>query len=762
MTTTSHQTNQPRLLLTVGALLAFAITVQGGEWDRCGPDESPSSRDDLPARDPARSLSLPTDATAARRLEAARDYIQQREWTNAVRALQALLDSPEDYLVPAGGAKPAETSRWVGVRIQAHRLVGSLPREGRALYESIHNPRALALLTDGRKKGDWEQVGEVARRYFHTEAGAEAVRLLGTHHLDRGQFLPAMLCFQQLLERTDPSRLPPAALLAAAVAFHQAGDATRGEQLSRLLAARALQGLRLGERPLRLEELERELARHRILEVRPADWLLFGGDASRSARVPAGGDELKAHWQQASIHESATQSWLRSATQASEVRSRPMLPGFHPLVVRDWAIYRGHRGLQAVNLKTGETEWQCPMEGALDFLAADLTTLPPLATWVSGFLQTNPHVLYENATVGTLSSDGTRVYAVDDLAVPPYPGSLLGFGARPGADRQATFGPGLTAAAYSSRLLAVDVASGKLLWEVDGRGAKESGERAGGCFLGPPLPLAGQLFGVVDRQQELQLVCLEPVRGRMLWTQALVAAQSRLLLDTNRRQQALPPAYANGVLVCPTNAGVIVGLDLFTRNLLWAYAYPLATSPLAGWDQQGGGRGRRSWPRNPPDFYADWKSTAPLVREGRVIFSAPDGTSIHCLSLRDGSLQWQAPRKEGDLFLAGVHAGRVLVVGKQECRALRLDNGEELWKTATGLPSGQGLMAGETYYLPLRTSATEKGPLVLAIELDRGLITARMSAPGGEALGNLSAGGDSLLSQTITGIKAFGFARPRR
>jgi outer membrane protein assembly factor BamB len=144
------------------------------------------------------------------------------------------------------------------------------------------------------------------------------------------------------------------------------------------------------------------------------------------------------------------------------------------------------------------------------------------------------------------------------------------------------------------------------------------------------------------------------------------------------------------------------------------------------------------------------------VGQGRVVFTAPDEPSVHCLSLRDGSLLWKAERATDDLYVAGVVAGRVLLVGRQACRALDLANGKQLWRLDTGLPSGRGVAVGGVYYLPVREAGKEKEPAVYAIDVARGVVVTRARPPGKEAPGNLLFGPrGEVVSQTATAVTAY-------
>src|SRR5262249_2181142 len=164
-----------------------------------------------------------------------------------------------------------------------------------------------------------------------------------------------------------------------------------------------------------------------------------------------------------------------------------------------------------------------------------------------------------------------------------------------------------------------------------------------------------------------------------------------------RRTEAAHLAYAEGILVCPTNAGAVLGVDLLSNSLVWAYPYREKTE-TEEW-RPGVGRGGLppGWVMTPdgrmvgPSPPQQWKVTAPVIVDGKVIFTAPDSRALHCVNLRDGAPLWKIQRAEDDQYLAGVFGGRVVVVGKKSVRALSLDQGETVWNVDTGMPSGQGV-----------------------------------------------------------------------
>ena len=156
-------------------------------------------------------------------------------------------------------------------------------------------------------------------------------------------------------------------------------------------------------------------------------------------------------------------------------------------------------------------------------------------------------------------------------------------------------------AALCNRLAAYDIRTGKLKWHMGGPAGQYALRQPETFFLGPPLPLMGQLYVLAETKGEMRLLALDAATRQP----ALVAAIGRgrataSLQDPVRRWAGVSPSYADGVLVCPTSAGAIVGVDLATRSLLWGYCYgqgraaTAATSACAG--ACGGAVERRAGP----------------------------------------------------------------------------------------------------------------------------------------------------------------------
>jgi outer membrane protein assembly factor BamB len=750
-----RNTSRTRVVLLAAGLWA-ALALRGDQARA----QEPTAKKDFPKF--SSFLSLATDASFQKKLAVLQEYLKAQDWKEAMPPLQELLDQEEDVFVPVHrkGSGDKATLHWASGWEEADRLFAALPPKALELYELHSGARAKDLLAQARKQGDLLLLAEVVRRYRYTRAGGEALDLLGTHHLDRGRYDLAAACFDRLLQRSNAGELPPLSLIKAALAYQRVGNKAALEKTWQRLVHKAPDGVSLGKKTMTLTQLRKELDRlgSGPSELSPSsDWVMFGGNPSRSALGKGSLPAPKALWQQATAFESITQVWVEGALQNLRTRSQPLVPGFTPLAVDGRVVYRSHRGVHALDQKSGKILWESPSSWSLESLVEEATQYAHANKWLYTYLHNYPHVLIDNSMVGTLSTDRSRVYSVEDVAVPPYPsnyGSLLG-GA--GQKLQLALAPGLTQAVHHSWLLARDLETGKAVWELGGPSGKEATSPLHDShFLGAPLPLEGRLYVLTEKDQSLGLVCLEAATGKLRWAQMLAISKNSLALDGGRRTQAVHLAYGEGVLVCPSNAGAVVAVDPLTHRLRWAYAYREEPKPSSEPIIPVRGKARLlrlSLSQTPPNFAPHWKTTAPIIQDGKVIFTAPDEPAIHCLNLHDGSLRWKASRDEFDVYLAGVFDGKVLLVGKQSCRALRLSDGKLLWQVETGMPSGMGSAVGKIYYLPLQKGIKEAGPCICALDLEKGVVAATVAQK--EVLGNLVFQGGEVISQTAVSVAVY-------
>jgi hypothetical protein len=108
---------------------------------------------------------------------------------------------------------------------------------------------------------------------------------------------------------------------------------------------------------------------------------------------------------------------------------------------------------------------------------ADARKIQAMTQWLQTYVQQNqkPQLLLENSVLGTLSTDGNFVFAVEDLAVPPplfrHPFARV-------EDPRTAWGAEIADAIGHNRLQAFELATtGKLKWELGGKPEKKEGEK---------------------------------------------------------------------------------------------------------------------------------------------------------------------------------------------------------------------------------------------------------------------------------------------
>src|SRR5262249_44357105 len=155
----------------------------------------------------------------------------------------------------------------------------------------------------------------------------------------------------------------------------------------------------------------------------------------------------------------------------------------------------------------------------------------------------------------------------------------------------------------------------------------------------------------------------------LLWSQKLGKPSSALPGDATRRYQGAFLAASDGIIVCPTNSGAVVAVDIMSPSLLWAHAYrkPLPP-PRITHDPT---TGRQKTPETRPE--GRWRTAGPIITGGKVLLAAYDSETLDCLDLRTGKVLWRTHREPTDLYIGGVANDKVIIVGKEDVRAYHID-----------------------------------------------------------------------------------------
>jgi outer membrane protein assembly factor BamB len=694
--------------------------------------------------------------------------IADSRWNDALDLLQRVASLPEDTLYRT------DTGSWVSVHDEAQRLIGEAPPEPLAQYRAQFGGLAKQLLAEANRGNDPADLGRVARSYYHTDAGYEAANRIGSLHLDRSEVVLAAKWFSALW-RARPALTQSAVWRAkASLALSQAGQAELAKEVFDISAAEApaTASAVAGGSPGAARWLASTPKFAGPVESPLTEWPMFFGTPRRTGIVVGGEPLLLPRWRVAITDRQPVRAQIEHLLEDLSDLGHTPLPLIFPTMVGGKVVFRTLHGVLVVDAETGRPLWQTDELQPLERLIAGVAGQPDGMNGniflprqlmmrnvrVAGFANNNfynnaamgenqplCHMLFRNANFGLTSSDGRRLFVVDDPQVltnrqPGYPGNWVD-----------PNNPGSSAA--GAKLIAFDIETGRALWEVGGPSNGESFDPplAGYFFFGAPVVDGDDLFVIGEStsgetNKQIRLICLEPETGVLKWTQLVASADPDIEKDLCRRWWTAQVTIADGLVICPTTVGWTVAVDRLTRTLLWGHR--AAVSPRPNQPVFGGDNEMANvvplWPLRDA-----WGPAPPVVQHGRVVFSSPEGQNFVCLDQATGKELWTKPRGAGSYF-AGVHEKLAIIVGRTEVSAWQLDKGAEAWPSVKiPAPAGRGVMLADQLYLPISTGE------IWTIGLGKGELLGKMSLPENTPVGNLAMYHGMLLSVDALGLTAF-------
>jgi outer membrane protein assembly factor BamB len=721
-------------------------------------------------------------------LDGAESALRTGETNRAVAQLQQVLDQPGDHFIWI-----ESEHRLASARRRAVDLLSASDGKTREFYNWLHATEAQRLLERGLAASDPAVVTQVARRFFHTASGFEATNWLATRWLDRGEYALAVrawrllaadpchrkrvnagmlrklrvaerLCGGDLLADTSIVTRPMAPISAGLGPRELRSDGNQAA-VARTVDLASLDEDAGSDQPSKEPRAEHALAAFESFAAVEPGVGLSNGSSSIPYMTPtwrvgliepknASGSEIS----------DLVRRWERQSSQREDKRPVAVQSA---LVVGGAIVLRDYAGFRALDVNSGRELWKYSATTSLARALAEADQ-PHSAVESSSSHETPRDVLMgayaANSILGTLTTDGRRVFAVDSMDFRPRQPGV------PVDENGETQHGSQRLSRNANRLIAVDVhspsrdAAGlvKPVWSVggavgtshwfyrmdandDGRitqaeflgtpeqfkqldsngdgsiDAKEA-ERAGDkieqqplhghFFLGPPLALDGRLYAITECDCQLNLVALSAANGSVLWVQGIGYVDRPIDEEPLRYALACTPASGGGVIVCPTQAGMLVGVDALDGALLWTY--------YCG-DEDGSGS-ETSWSFACRHTFGNpgFPNVA-LVEGNQVVVLPRQSEAIQCLDLLTGRGIWKKPRGDGE-FVAAAADGVVMVVGERLCRGLFLADGAERWSIRVGEICGSGVRLGGEYLIPLSDNR------IAAIDIRTGMRRRDLSA----------------------------------
>jgi outer membrane protein assembly factor BamB len=643
------------------------------------------------------------DLRQARMLDRVAAELKNGKLLNGLRHLQLILNRSDDCFV-----WHRDSGEPVGLRRTAEEMIAKLPSQGRNTYQKLFGKQADVRVREADLTADVAGYQYVLRRYFHTHAGFLAATRLARLAFDREEYSTVTGLWIRLQnDHVHQNRITPQMKLMLAIAYRHLGDENSANKLKQSLAGHQFRiaGKIMTANDWLLNSVQRRESQN--------DWRMPLGNPRRNLPVAVSTPFPNPVWTVSSLKTNREQinSLIDKWEQAQSSAAEPQAIANTAIVVKNTVITRDFQGIQALDLQTGKEKWSFANPSSkIKNLLSSVDTSQSLSYLQKGFA--------ENSAMGTLSSDGHFVFAV----IGTKWGSALSRNSNPFQ----RLPPGAPRTAESelryNRLIALRLHSsdasqiGKFAWLTGGKlspTVEGSQNLTGHFFLGPPLPIGGKLFVMTELNQRLHLACMNAREGRLLWLQPVAFADRQISRNLTRRYISCTPSYANGIVVCPTKTGFLIGVDAETGSLLWANC---CGDNLENESQIS--RSRKSSPRKGHAGFCP----LPQIRNGRVLYLPPLSNNLHCIQLSTGKTLWKSPRNEGE-YLAAINDDRVAIVGRRQTRCLTLLNGKELWSTATGAPSGRGIQLKDRILVPLETG------LIVSLDLANGHIIGHSGKP---------------------------------
>nr|MBC8290496.1 PQQ-binding-like beta-propeller repeat protein [Planctomycetota bacterium] len=439
------------------------------------------------------------------------------EWNLVIEVAEALFNPrafPHDTLIRR------KDGTLVSIRREAIALIGRVPEQYRRVYVEEFAKVAEAMLAEAVANGDTRQMVEGATRYFWTPSGPKAADVLATRHLDRGEFTIAADWLEQLLSVKSPITETASWKKKAAVAFRMAGREALADQL-------------------KVDTIDPNLLGERIATTKPRsveEWPLLFGNSRRFSVGVGSAPVLLKRWTLPTTWNRPLEKKIDEMIDGFTDSNRATLPAPMPLLVNGKIICRTFRGVQVADAATGKPLWSTGGSSSVEaMLTGQMDNVQMQMAWNGNpgfFLQqsssTNSsggplgQLMFQNAARGLLSSDGHRLYVIEDTPLFTLNRTSMRFGRRQN-----------TNVFRGNRLKAYDLETGRPLWEAGGPASIEEFALplSGHFFMGAPVADGGELFVITEDDSEIRLQSLDPDTGHPNWSQPIAYAEKRIDQD---------------------------------------------------------------------------------------------------------------------------------------------------------------------------------------------------------------------------------------
>ena len=609
--------------------------------------------------------------------------IARRELTAAIAELReaAAAEIGSQLLVKESAERWQE---YRDSRSVIEALLQSLPADSLMSYRRQAEPLARGQFLKAVRDSDFGTLRALPSRFPMTDAARDSLRFLAAWHLDRQEFEVANAVARRLETLPGLSQ-------------------THRESARRIVEfciAKLADQQTVAVPTAAVSETRRKLPIRAMLfpSLTQPDWQVDSGLDGEAATLTR--HALSEHFEQ----------------------SIPILPRAQPLVVDGVVLRRSLTQVSAHNLETGQRLWSSESVSEAGQSASRLTMNLSLQELMSQKLARGLQV---DSLQSRLSSDGERVFTVES-----------GVGVMPGrvASRSTLLLGSNNQSQMQNRIVARHLRMGKVEWNLtadsmiaalpDVSQNARNGDRVGDVyFCGLPTSVDQNVLGLVQIGESLRVYAADRSTGKLDWSLDIAEVPRLSPADSDWRSLDCRVTLVDGVLVCPTGAGLLIGVDLGTRTVIWSRRYSRADTPLEVTRLPfAPTRPQRPWWQGWRDskllLAKAARSSAPGQKsssrvDGSILIAAgPDAEGLDAIDPRTGRQLWSlAVGSPIDLLS---DQGRIVIVSRHSISAVDAVSGEIIWKTPCREPVGTG------YSLSLPIDADRKARAVYHVFPVRG------------------------------------------
>lgn len=609
------------------------------------------------------------DRTLQERLRRIQSKIDQGEFNQATNDIRETLTKPGTGLLLTNES-PGSQQLYRSFHERIEQLLRELPDESLSTYRSLVEPLARSRFETAVRQADVDRLRQLVLSFPLTASSTDALHFLLARHLDRHEPAAASSVARRLLRQPDLSEEQRRKVL---------------EIIARCLS----QPLQPTPRTavVKAEAERATLVRQQIPPQATGDI-----DACLPLRAhvfPALENPL---WQVHSGLNDETTSLTSHALHEHFEQSIPVLPQTQPLVINGIVVRRSPIQISAHHLDSGKLLWSVESESDSGQTASRLTMNLSLQELMAQRLARSIQL---DSLQSRVSSDGKRIYTVESgISSPAFI-----------AGSTTTMSNGLISSdRTSSRVVARDVHSGQIVWNLTAAAFSEAqlqsseSRSADACFCGLPIPIDRQMVGLVQIGELIRLYSVDQRTGQINWTLDVAEAARNSPSDADWRSQDCRVALIDGVVVCPTGAGLLAGVELATRSVIWCRRFSRADAPLDVMRLPfAPARPQRPWWQGWRNFAllaaskssdSDGAGATTVLSESILIAAGPDADGIHAVDPYSGETVWHQTVDDPVELLT--IDDQVVVVSRHHAAAIDAGSGSPLWRKPCPEPIGTG------------------------------------------------------------------------